>query len=58
VNAKVRAELERRFEAEVRSRWVRLTCPRCGSSVDVAQPHTQAWCTKHKEPTEMERSAT
>jgi hypothetical protein len=37
--------------------WVRLSCPRCGRSVDVT-PGSQAWCTRCPGRPEMEESAT
>ena len=52
MKAEVRAEHERRFEAQAR-RWYRLTCPVCAQSVDVAHERTRAWCTKHP-PTRVE----
>ena len=52
MKAKVKAEHERRFEAEHR-RWHRLVCPVCHQSVDVAHERTRAWCTKHH-PTRVE----
>jgi hypothetical protein len=56
VKTKVSRELEHRFEAQTR-RWYRLTCPRCGSEVDVANERTRAWCCRHPIRVEMERSA-
>lgn len=59
MKAKIQADHERRFEAQARQAqaWYRLTCPSCGSAVDVAHERTRAWCTRHPNRIEMERSA-